>query len=229
MGAGFGVSGRRRGVRIVVINEAKVSKAARRSGAGAKFMLGDIAQEVKLWHEAERRMGHQVDKVDVFNELKDRLQYHITAEGNKDEAQNAKKLERWREYLEKLEKLSLKDQRQRADRLCKRMCVKLLAPQRYSQLTPGEEKVRCELTWQQFDERLWIAAAADAKELSCWVADPADFINKRSETWLVFSDQIPFWVKIGFMKVLYAEFELEQMSQKRFKRERQIQQSSRVR
>jgi len=31
----------------------------------------------------------------------------------------------------------------------------------------------------------------------------------------VFSDQIPFWVKIGFMKVLYAEFELAEVAKRR--------------
>ena len=80
---------------------------------------------------------------------------------------------------------------------------------RYSQLTANEEAVRCELTWQQFDERVWVAGCASEQLLSSWVSDPASFVARRAETWLVFSDQIPFWKKIGLMKALYAEFELD--------------------
>lgn len=220
LGAGYGLSGRSKGVRIVGSNEAKVSLAIRRSGAGRKYRLKEIMLEVKLWHDAERRMGHQVDASDVRLEFEDRAQWHIVAEQGKKEGADVKKVELWKKFIEVMSQMSLKMERQFASRLCQKMKVKLLTPSRYSQLTPKEERVRCELTWQQFDERLWIAAAADAKELSTWVADPQDFITKRSQTWLVFSDQIPFWVKIGFMKILYAEFELEKMDRKKLQKAR---------
>ena len=215
LGAGYGVTHRASGVRIVGTNEAKLSMAVRKSGAGRKFHLEEIMKEVKLWHDAERRMGHQVDAHDVRLEFQDRVQWHIAAEQSKKEGADLKKVKKWQLCIDTMSKMSLKLERQLSARLCKKMKVKLLTPSRYSQLTPTEERVRCELTWQQFDERMWIAAVADAKELSTWVADPHDFIKKRSETWLVFSDQIPFWVKIGFMKILFAEFELEKMSRKK--------------
>ena len=53
---------------------------------------------------------------------------------------------------------------------------------------------------------MWIAGCADHKELQEWVADAGKFIQDREDTWVVFSDQIPLWVKIGMLKILYAEF-----------------------
>ena len=37
---------------------------------------------------------------------------------------------------------------------------------------------------------------------------------------LVFSDQIPFWVKIGLAKVLHAQFEINETSSKKRKKRR---------
>ena len=80
-------------------------------------------------------------------------------------------------------------------------------PSRASDLSPEEEDVRCELTWHNFDERLWIAGCAEQKELEDWVADAAKFIQDREDTWVVFSDQIPLWVKIGMHKTVFASWE----------------------
>ena len=46
-------------------------------------------------------------------------------------------------------------------------------------------------------------------ELGAWVADPKSFIEHRKDTWLVYSDQIAFWVKIGFLKLVCAAFQLK--------------------
>ena len=60
------------------------------------------------------------------------------------------------------------------------------------------------------------------------MSDPQKFIEQREDTWLVFSDQIPLWVKIGMLKILYAAFEIEdtkkiqESRKKREERHRQI-------
>ena len=92
--------------------------------------------------------------------------------------------------------------------MCKKIGARLLAPSRCSQLTEEEEEVRAELSWQQMDERVFIAGCADAAELNSWVADPASFIADRAKTWLIFSDQVPIWIKIGMLKILYSAAEL---------------------
>ena len=120
---------------------------------------------VKLWHDSERRMGHQVDKGDISLEFKDRLNYHVLKlEGMqaKDglDKQDQEKLGMCKAKVKIMEDYIVRAERQFADRVCAKMGVKLLAPQIYSQLTANEEAVRCELTWQQFDERVWLAGCA---------------------------------------------------------------------
>jgi hypothetical protein len=175
---------------------------------------------VKLWHESERRMGHTLDQEDMVCEFTDRLEHHIAKLSHTEKLSDTDSaiLEIYKGKLAYLQKAQLKYRRQFAYRLCAKLGVRLLAPQRYCQLSPKEEAVRCELTWQQFDERLWLAACAGKEELSRWVADPEQFACQRADAWLVFSDQIPFWVKIGFQKVLYAEYELANFSSKRLKK-----------
>jgi len=220
LGAGRGVTGRSKGVKVVVSAEAKITKGCRRSGGGVKFGFNEILIDVKLWHDAERRMGHQLDKADIYFEFKDRLVYCAQKLRSKDSLtkDEADKLKKYDEKLKNMESHKEAIKRTFTDRLCAKMGVKLLTPQRYSQLTSTEEKVRGELTWQQFDERMYLAAFGSEAELASWVADPGAFVAHRGETWLVFSDQIPFWVKIGMMKVLYAAWELRRMSARRLKR-----------
>ena len=111
------------------------------------------------------------------------------------------------------------------DLMCAKIGARLLAPSRCSELSAREEKVRCDLSWQQMDERIWIAGLSEFEELGNWVGDPQKFIENRENTWLIFSDQIPLWVKIGMLKVLYAAFEIEDskkaVESKNIRKERQ--------
>ena len=92
--------------------------------------------------------------------------------------------------------------------LCERMGARFLVPSRCTQLAEGEEEVRAELTWQQIDERIFIAGCGGVEELKTWVADPKRFVQDRAKTWLLFSDQVPIWIKIGMLKILYSAAEL---------------------
>ena len=66
--------------------------------------------------------------------------------------------------------------------MCQKIGARLLAPSRCSPLSELEEAVRCELTWQQIDERLFTAGCGKAEELLKWVGDPAEFIANREKT-----------------------------------------------
>lgn len=92
--------------------------------------------------------------------------------------------------------------------MCKKIGAKLLAPSRCSQLAEGEEAVRAELTWQQIDERIFLAALGGFEELRDWVADSKSFLEDREKTWLAFSDQVPIWINIGMLTVLYSALAL---------------------
>ena len=134
VGAGFGVTGRRNGVRLVASHEKKLSRCMRQKGAGRKWEFGEITQAVKLWHDSERRMGHQVDKGDISLEFKDRLNYHVLkleAMQAKDglDKQDQEKLGMYKAKMKIMADYTLKAERQFADRVCAKMGVKLLAPQ----------------------------------------------------------------------------------------------------
>ena len=80
-------------------------------------------------------------------------------------------------------------------------------PSRYTELNLQEEACRFKLTLQAWDRILYKAAFASQAELKTAVANPASFQELRAETVLIFSDQIPFWVKIGHTKQLVAAWE----------------------
>jgi hypothetical protein len=80
----------------------------------------------------------------------------------------------------------------------------MLKPQRLE-----EERIRCHLTWQEFDRLMWLAGCADASELEGLVIDPADFVEHRKDVVLGFSDQVPFWAKLVAGKQFFLESELK--------------------
>ena len=183
--------------------------------------VDQIIMLTKIWHEAERRKGHDVDRTEIFNDFMDRCEFAYKMMERRGERLGEAWVEEekvWaKEVKEKFESLSkaTKDAvKGFTTRLLQKMHAKVRAPSRVSPLTLQEEKVRCEVTWKQFDFCCWLAAFADLKELSKWVANPEEFILHRKDTWLIFSDQIPFWVKIGKQKTVLAEFELQKPDSK---------------
>ena len=99
------------------------------------------------------------------------------------------------------------------DRLVDAVGGQNLMPSRVSTLSMSEERARSFSTWQQYDHRLYIAAFGTEAELSKLVADPKQFIAFRHQLVLGYSDQVPYWVKIGSGRQVFAEHE-RQVSRK---------------
>ena len=121
----------------------------------------------------------------------------------------------WLMELEK-KKDSLETKGQRTtEKNVKKMLAKVGSrigvPSRAANLTAQMEKDRCQLTWQQFDERCHLASFGKTEELKDYVASVAAFQEMRKNTWLVFSDEIPLWIKIGLLKTIFADWELGEM------------------
>ena len=57
-----------------------------------------------------------------------------------------------------------------------------------------------------FDNRLWQASFGTQTDLKDWVADVSTWRKNQRDTWLVFSDEIPLWVKIGMLKTVFASW-----------------------
>jgi len=184
-----------------------------------------VTMMTRAWHEQERRMGHDVDKTDIFNDFMDRCEFTyklVQKRGEQIEKEGKVWESKEKEFYQKLKSRweSLKEGSQDlikcfTNRLLGKMRAKVAVPSRSAPLNAQEELTRCEETWKSFDYVMWVAAFADKELLSKYVADPESFISRRAQTWLLFSDQIPFWVKIGKRKVVVAEF--EKVSKKRRK------------
>ena len=187
------------------------NKGMRAEGGGRKWHFKAHTEYLKRWHEMERMRSHSIDKFDLKDEWMDRLEIDIKvlqASTEKFTKMDKLYLEKMQEKLEVLKNGTPKAIEAAIDRMAAKIGGRMNTPSRAADLSPYEEQIRCHLTWQNFDERLWLAGCAEQDELRHWVADAQKFVEDREDTWLVFSDQIPLWVKIGLLKILYAEFEI---------------------
>ena len=80
-----------------------------------------------------------------------------------------------------------------------------------------EEQIRCELTWQAWDQLLWMVAFADAGAFDGVLVRIPEFLERRRETVLGFSDQVPFWAKLAAGKQLYTAEEVKRRGGKNIK------------
>ena len=192
------------------------NRSIRDTGGGVKWDWTSHEIKLKSWLNKERCRGHVVDRADIQDEWSDMIAEEITA--LKAVTKLTSKQEQIYSVLSaKLESWMLNTEvtnSRNIDTMLTHMGARLGTPQRSVNLTAAEEKHRCELTWKQNDDRLWIAAFATGPELRNWVSDPKEFVRRRAETWLVYSDQIPFWIQIGLLKTVFADWETRKSESK---------------
>ena len=188
------------------------SLGCRAPGGGRKNDFLRFWKMVKVWHSFQRMMSKHVDKSDVLHEFTDAVQRQIDAYAAKSKITKLSKLEtaKMEIYQERLDKLakSAGYRSSYVDRLIGWMGARLRTSSRYTSLTLKEEQVGWEVTCQGFDVQLHRAAFGDLVQLRPFIADAVKFIERRSSSCLIFSDQVPFWVKIGQPKMLYASWEV---------------------
>ena len=127
----------------------------RAPGAGRKDLCSQEKQKVKIWLKAERSYGHVVQKQDLYDQFLQELSLDIDACKRLllQQPENAQltcrialkesRVQKWlssRKYADTVK-----------DDLLRFCQARLLKPQRVSTLTMQEEKVRTELTLQNFD------------------------------------------------------------------------------
>ncbi len=95
-----------------------------------KYDFKEIIAELKLWRDAERRMGHQVDEADIVLEFRDRLEWHISQmqAAGKDEV----KLKAFRNRLDKMKRYNLQTDRLLGDSMRQDACEVASSRKRYS-------------------------------------------------------------------------------------------------
>ena len=92
--------------------------------------------------------------------------------------------------------------------------AKFLKPQRVMNLSSKEERHRAEATWMAYDRAMWTMAFAPVEELSELVAKPHQVRENLQDTVLLFSDQVPFWVKVVSSRQLYGKEEFRTIGTK---------------
>ena len=103
-----------------------------------------------------------------------------------------------------------------------------LKPDLTTHLTAAEEAVRAKLTWQALDHALHKACFAPLEQLDKRVSKPAEFRGSAKDLVLLFSDQVPLWVKSGPERSLFASWEKEPYSTEFLRQLKQQQEDSLV-
>ena len=75
------------------------------------------------------------------------------------------------------------------------MGARVQTPNLVTQLSEVEQKVRAELTWNQFDFQAWKISSKKDELYHEMFAQPDKAKNHASQCALGFSDQAPLWVK----------------------------------
>ncbi|CAE7826855.1 unnamed protein product, partial [Symbiodinium sp. CCMP2592] len=94
--------------------------------------------------------------------------------------------------------------------------AKNLSTELVQPLTETEASVRCNLTWQEFDHKLWLSSCSSVSRLSdsALVADPKAFCDNRANLVIGFSDQVPLWAKDPGRRAVFSRSEIHSKEHK---------------
>ena len=128
----------------------------RRAGAGRHDEFKDIKEQMKAWAVKERQHGHSLNAGDLWQEFKflveERIRSNRWKAGSLEEGSTEQKRLKvecgvFQERIDKVQ-ASAVYMRSFRQKLVAFAGMRLLKPQRLVNLSPLEEHVRCELTWQ---------------------------------------------------------------------------------
>ena len=71
-------------------------------------------------------------------------------------------------------------------------------------LSPEEEQLRCQLSWQRFDEKQHLLAFGDREELHEFVSEPDQVMKHRKELVIELEDEISLWIPLGMEEQVAA-------------------------
>ncbi len=192
---------------------ASKSLGFRAPGGGRKNLLTPCYGRLKAWLEESRSQGHRISSNHVFTQLQRII---IVEAKNSSDKQYASELQR------RLQSWAASDgYRKTATReALKKIGGRVHLPNRISELPFWQERLRTHLTWKSFDAALWKAAFYTLDELKSegQISNAVQFLEARHNLVIAFTDQIPFWVKIGSAAQVYAESEMKVQLGKRLRK-----------
>jgi hypothetical protein len=203
------------GLSGALTNPAGARRGCRDFGGGRRDEFKEQKEQLKQWALKERAHGHALNTGDLWREYKFILQQEANAlakkaakleEGSRERALIVSRRQQVLKRIEDVSRTSAYLKYTKGE-LAKYCGLRLLKPQRLVNLSPREEHVRCELTWQAMDRLLWLAAFGTREDLRPHVLFPEDFIKARHEAAIILLDQVPFRAKIAGGKQLYFRHE----------------------
>ena len=180
------------------------SKGVRVAKEGGK--LGTEDHYTALWQQSqagfqrETREGHTLYADDLLADFEHRLEDAIWGLQELQKGAGAiglseEEAQSLEHYLAKRQQLGEKRHRTYYKNRLKLLCdCRERTANNTTQLSFSEKQVHCELTWQSFDNLVWLVGCGTEEDLSQVVADPSAFAKNRAQTSLVFSDAVPVWL-----------------------------------
>ena len=165
--------------------------------------------QTAIWGQAEEQCGHMLSKSDLLRDYEHRLQIAISeAEKNEWPTDSQKRqLAAWQKKQISLRE-SKKQRQREADKLAARAGLRERVCQQTINISPEEQLAKMEKAWQAYDRLLYKASQPKLQE-DLFVREREDFLMHRSQTDLVFSDQIPVWLKPAPGRLLTSTVRLE--------------------
>ncbi len=212
VGAGSRGSLNMQGQSLKGTHRASRAMGCRAQGAGRRDRFGIFKRALEDWVSLERENGHTLDSRDLLEQFKWMVREAIRTLKERDRASTLTPAGRSRllEYEARLQRIAgtWNYRKWYMTELMKACRCRYLKPQRQTKLSYEEEEVRCRLTWQQWDRRMWDIAFGGPEVLKRLVVDPDHLQSRLEDCVLGFSDQVPWWGLVGSKKQVYCEWEL---------------------
>ena len=206
----------------------KVGRPAKLSGqrqgkgkrqAGKRGYLGpwDPLREERLavsaWAHGEEQNGHRLGRMDLFTVFHKMVQFkhdclvELQAACEADQEELPEEDARCLEFCQK--RLAAWQKPRRRDRaalkLLKQTGFRERKTNRQTKLIEKEEAARLLRAWRFFDWLNYLVAYGTPDQLGDHVARPEEFMLHRKETVLLFTDQVPVWLKVEAGSLLLSE------------------------
>ena len=211
VGKGSRGSLNKRGQNLKRTISGKTARGCRADGGGRTDRFKHFKVALKEWVKIERENGQAIDGHDMIEEFLYIVEKGVTyGEAMQTKSQlSPNGIARLLEYKCRVQNLKKKSYRKNYIKELMKFCgVRYLKPQRMLKLSYAEESVRCKITWQIFDLRMW-EMAFSAEAMQKHVVQVEQFRNRIEDAVIVFSDQVPWWGLICRKKQMYMEHEFE--------------------
>lgn len=192
----------------------RLNRGVRRSGGGRKRQFEAQVRALGQWISQERSHGHALQKAFIGRKFQELL-----LQGSEELLQSTKEMTEpfqivaakieARSMWEKVQKMRKSDKYSSAyvKQLLKWTGAKCMKKELSTSLSPLEEKVRIQLSWQSLDWQLWLAGSAPLETLEEeGVLDPQHVIEcrKMGPPSVCFADQIPLWAKCSSKHFVFS-------------------------